>query len=310
VPDPRFQEIFRGPITHNVAVVSARYASQPIHRAIALAFLHTPINALASVSDLRKRDVCMPMEAWAFRSNSRTVMGSLLLMKAGIDSGANFYNGAKFTVGHDATTDMWQTRAVLTTDAHPIKPENHRLLRNVQPRGYGYGHDCSTIAGPEDYAKPVNARGSVWYAMVPRGAHVRARFPISAINRVPAQISGPNGDVLEIDQRAQHFPGAAYYGYNIYRDIFSDGQNIVDFSAAPVLDKLTFIKDNSGHNHICFDGYNIRFNYATGTYTREEMGTGHRGGRKFNSPGAKDYLNGGGSLLLEPQVPISQYALY
>lgn len=308
--NPLFARALEGPMAHNVAVAVARYSTQIVHRAIALAYLNTPIEQFSSVHDLVLHNVCLPFESWAWRLNSRTVMGSFLFMKAGLDSGANFYNGAKFTVGQDAVTDMWQTRVVLSTDAHPIEPKNHRLLRNVQPRSYAFGHDCSIITGPEDFTKPVNTRGSILFTICPRNSHKGTRSPLSFINRVPGQIMGPGGDALDRDQQAQNFPSAGYYGYYVYADQFFETQTIVDYTSAPILEKLVFLQDNKTNNHLAFNGFNIRYNYQTNSYNREVVGNGHRAARKFNYPGAKAYLNGEGDILAEPSTPIGQYDLY
>jgi hypothetical protein len=313
VPSQAFREIFRGPMLQHMAQVQALYEYQPVHRLAAMAFLHQPIQSLYVAQEMISAGIWLPLEIWAARPFSRHTMGSFLCMVSGLRSGANFYNGAKYTVAHDGDTDMYHTRAVLTTDAHAIRPENHRLLRNVQPRNYAGGHDAKWILRIEDIApaKPLLSRPSVMSFLCPRRSHEIVRFPISVIDLVPGQIVSGQPDYIAPDMKAQHFPGADYYGGRVWQDVFHDATSVLQFQAAtgPHAKTIEFSADSRTPNNLLFLGWHARCDPSSGKFTIEVAGNGHRAPRRFNFPGAKDYLGGqGGYLTLDPP-PLASFGL-
>jgi hypothetical protein len=313
VPSQAFREIFRGPMLQHMAQIMALYEYQPVHRLAAMAFLHQPIQSLYVAQEMINAGIWLPLEIWAARPFSRHTMGSFLCMVSGLRSGANFYNGAKYTVAHDGDTDMYHTRAVLTTDAHAIRPENHRLLRNVQPRNYAGGHDGKWILRIEDLApgKPLLSRPSVMSFLCPRRSHEHVRFPISTIDLVPGQIVSGQPDYIAPDMKAQHFPGADYYGGRVWREVFHDPTSVLQFQAAtgPQAKTIEFSADSRTPNNLLFLGWHARCDPSSGKFTIEVAGNGHRAPRRFNFPGAKDYLGGqGGYLTLDPP-PLASFGL-
>jgi hypothetical protein len=312
-PSQSFKEIFRGPMLQHVAQVMAFYEYQPVHRLAALAFLHQPLHSMYVAQEMVNAGIWLPLEIWAARPFSRHLMGSFLCMVSGVRSGANFYNGAKYTVAHDGDTDMYHTRAVLTTDAHAIRPENHRLLRNVQPRAYAGGHDGKWIGKfwDLDPKKPLLSRPSLMAFLCPRRSHEIVRFPISVIDLVPGQIVAGQPDYIAPDMKSQHFPGADYYGGRIWMGIFYDPTAVVQFQAAtgPAAKQLQFSDESKTPNHLLFLGWHARCDPSTGKFTIEVPGNGHRAPRRFNFPGAKAYLGGNGGHLLVDPPPLATFGL-
>lgn len=306
-----FREFLRGPMSANLKMAVNMFTYQPLHRLIAVAFLTTRHDLLHSIISMTTGGLSLPFEQWDFRLFSRHMMGSLFMMEAGLASGANFYNGAKYTVSHDGTTDMWQTRVVITTDAIPINVENHVLIPNVQAREYlgGHGNLIGTTVEEFDETKQGMSRASIIVCIVPSGSHVEACSPISFINSVPGRVIAGSSEYVPVDESGQNFPGADYYGHYVYRALFEDENLLTDYSTKPIEDKLTFAGDTKGMNHLAFFGYTIRYDYISGFFSREFMGDGQRAGRKFNAPGAKDYLNGSAEYLLNDRVA-SDYHLY
>lgn len=308
--DPKWAALTQGPMTDRIKAAMEAYAHKPVHRFVALAFLTVPHYSLLSIVEMISKGVCLPFEMWLWRLFSRHLMGSILLLEAGIGSGANFYNGAKFTVGHDAETDVWHTRAVITTDAFAINPQNHRLIRNVQPRLYLGQHDCRFIASADDCAddKATMLRPSIISTLVPRGSHERARVPLSFIDSVPGQVIPGSKETMVVDPDGQHFPGAEYYGHYLFASLFEGHKAIKNWTSSPMAEDLTFAGDNKQNNHLAFVGFHVRYDYNNGFFTHDIPGNGHRAARRLNFPGAKDYLNGSGDYLMEP-LPIAQYHL-
>jgi hypothetical protein len=240
-------------------------------------------------------------------------MGSLLVMVSGPQSGMNPYNGAKYTTQHDGDRDVWHTRAVITTDALAIKPENHLLIRNIQPRLYAGGHDTRIV---KDHTTELvdgvalTARPSIISTVVREGAHEEVLYPLSFIDKVPGQIIIGNMDYIQPDIKRQHFPSAHYYGYHVYGDLFADNKIAqASYQVTPIAEELNFSADTKSHNHLAFQGFQVRWDYIKEIFSRDIAGNGHRAPKKLNHPGAKDYLNGSGGLLGET-LPIAQYGLY
>jgi hypothetical protein len=309
---PNFSHILRGPMSERIALVNGRYAQRPVHRLVAFAFLNTPLKSLATIVELVGRGLHVPIEVWLWRLFSRHLMGSFELMVSGLQSGANFYNGAKFTISHDGDRDMYHTRAVITTDAHPIRPGNHRLIRNVQPRLYAGGHDERIITGIRDIRNEISlhARPSIIPTIVPPHSHDLVLWPVSFVNQVPGQIISGNPDYLLPDMERQNFPGASYYGLKVFGEVFAaDTRLLMQYSFTPSPEQISFAGDARQPNHLAFRGYHIRADPRTGQFVREVMGNGHRAPRRLNHPGAKDYLNGSGGLLVGDPAPIAQYGL-
>lgn len=308
-----YESIFHGPMLDNIDYVMTTYESQPVHLLTGLAFLNTPMNTVPHIVDAVRHNVRLPFEMWIWRLFSRHMMGSLLVMVSGPSSGMNPYNGAKYTVQHDGDRDVWHTRVVITTDALAIKPENHQLIRNIQPRLYAGGHDCAIVRDAKTELKeevPLNKRPSILATIVPEGSHEKVLFPLSYINRVPGQIIIGNGDYLQPDLDRQNFPSSHYYGQYLHSYLFeSDKAAHAGYAVTPMPAELNYSADSKTNNHLAFQGYQVRWDYITEKFTREIVGNGHRAPRKLNHPGAKDYLNGSGGLLGEP-LPIAQFDLY
>ncbi len=308
---PKFSHIIRGPILDRIRSVMDVYALKPLHRFAALAFLTMPHGSLLAITEMIGKGISLPFNIWLWRIFSRHLMGNFLVLEGGIRSGANFYNGAKFNVAHDGDTDVWHTRAVITTDAFAINAQNHRIIRNVQPRLYLGQHDCSFIHSVDDTTddKPTMRRPSIISTVVPKNTHVNACFPLSFIDAVPGQVIPGSRETLLVDPKGQHNPAARYYGVYLFGSLFEGHKAIKNFAATPVADDPVFAADSKQNNHIAFKGFSVRYDYLTEYFTRDDPGNGHRAARRLNAPGAKDYLNGSGDYLVEP-LPISQFHLY
>lgn len=306
--NPKWLGVVRGPMMRRIQWAMDTYAHKPVHRFAALAFLTVPHQSLLAVTQMVAKGLSLPFEIWLWRLFSRHMMGSFLLLEAGLNSGANFYNGAKFTVSHDGETDVVHTRAVITTDPLVINPQNHHLIRNVVPRLYLGQHNCSFIRNADDTSedKPTMMRPSIISTIVPSGQHNRVRVPLSFIDAVPGQVIPGSKETLVVDPVGQHFPGANFYGHFVYASLFEGHKAMKNFSSTPVSEDLVFAGDNKVNNHIAFIGHHIRFDYNNGYFTHEVAGNGHRANRRLNFPGAKDYLNGSGTYLMEP-LPVAQY---
>jgi len=276
--------------------VHGEWSRNFVYRFAALAYMMMPLDDMDSLRLMILQDIFPPFGALAWRLRSDHEVAAFLLGVAGVRTGANFYNGAHFDWAQDATRDVYQTRAVITTDAHVIRPENLRNINAVMPRQYRGGHDSRFVTDPKDLKSTSIARQKSVIATVASLRSIRdIASPLSFINKPPAQIERAGNDIGEVDLNRQFFDGADYYAKEIYSNLYGSAEQ--QDLARSLTSAQAVYKSDPTENHVAFEGFNIRYDYKERHYCRDVSGTGHRGDKRLNSPGARAYLNGETSVL-------------
>jgi len=267
-----------------------------VYRFAALAYLLMPMHDVEALKMMIKADIAPPFGILPWRLRSDHEVSALLLGVPGARTGANFYNGAHFDWSQDTTRDVYQTRAVITTDAHVIRPENLRILPALMPMQYRGGHNSRWVTAPNDLTTGPQVRQPSVIGTISNLRFLRdAAHPLSIANRPPAQIDRVGNDVMEVDPERQWFDGSEYYTKKVYNNVY--GLTLqTDLSRSLIVQQATYKQDPT-ENHIAMRGFHIRWDYKEKHFCRDVNANGHRNDKRLNSPGARAYLNGETSLL-------------
>ncbi len=102
-----------------------------------------------------------------FRAMIELAMDSMVLMKAGLETGANLFGHANFLLGTDVQTKVIYGNFTFKSKANVWRPENIIVMQNVKARGYMGGMDMSWITHEEDFKEPALSRGSMVAMLIP-----------------------------------------------------------------------------------------------------------------------------------------------
>lgn len=290
---PATRAALEGDMVKNMTFAMGRTQQNFVLRLAAICLLMTPHYHLETIKELHTVGVRPLHGISLWRPRSTHEMGWLLLAKAGIESGANFYNGMHFGWAHDGNTDEYQTRLVLTTDAHVLKPDNHVLVPNIQCRVYLGGHNNLRARSQEELITgELFSAPSIMATMVETDWHEDLSYPVSLKNAVPGIL-----DVTRVasvsDMPRQFFPESGYYADIVYNKLYGEHGRLEKYSpfSEHTVKNLHF-HSAAKENHVAMRGYHIRFDYHHGIYCMEVVGNGHRAEVALNRPKAAAYLNG------------------
>lgn len=301
---PATRAALHGDMVKNMVFAMGRTQQNFVLRLAAVCLLMTPHYHIETIKELAASGV-RPLHGIAlWRLRSTHEMGWLLVAKAGIESGANFYNGMHFGWAHDGNTDEYQTRLVLSTDAHVLKPDNHVLVPNVQCRVYLGGHNNRRVRNQEELiASDLFSAPSIIATAVEQDWHEDLSYPVSFKNIVPGILDVKMMAAVS-DMPRQTFYESDYYAGIVYNKLYGEQSRLERFMplSAQAVQNLHF-HSAAKDNHVAMRGYHVRFDYHHGIYAREVVGNGHRADVALNRPKAAAYLNGITTKL--DQVPLA-----
>jgi hypothetical protein len=297
-----------GGMAERLDVVHGEYNNNFVRRLAGLAYLMYPLHDVRALKSLIRNNIYIPFGILAWRLQSDHDLLSFLLGVRGIRTGANLYNGTHMDWAQDATRDVYQTRVVITTDAHVFRPENLRILPDIMPRAYLGGHNAKVIKDPQELLAKIDPlrRASVIVTIASLGDFVSIEAPLSFDNSAPAMIARGGNDVRD-PSPDQYFAGGGYYAQNIYKDVFGR-KSANDAARALVATETLYYKADPTVNTLAFEGYNLRWDYKQEHYCKPVRGNGHRADVRLNQPGARPYLNGE-TAIVPPERPATEWLL-
>jgi hypothetical protein len=269
-----------------------RYAHASIKQLLAVYLLLTPISNLRAMQQLADDNVVLPIETVFWRVDSRHTMATALAMKAGIQSGVNFWSDPLVTSAYDGSRHGYQLRATLYTDATPIRVQNHVLLGPIMPRNYRGGHGAEVVENPSQIqGLPSDLlRPSVFATAVPRGHMATRLTPVSFINDLDMQFNRITRDPVTGDPARQFWTGGSFYGRYLFGGFFDPAARRA--AADDDEEKYKYRNMYRRRNHLCWRGTHARID------TTEDYGSftvinsdGARSDIRLNSVGARAYFN-------------------
>jgi hypothetical protein len=94
-------------------------------------------------------------------------MSSMILMKAGVETGANLYGNSNFSTGNDVITKMIYGNFTFQSKCIVWKPKNVAILENVKPNGYCGGNGTKFMTRQKDISDTSVDRASLLATAVP-----------------------------------------------------------------------------------------------------------------------------------------------
>ncbi len=211
-------------------------------------------------------DVHVPINIIIFRAMIELAMDSMVLMKSGLETGANLFGHANFILGTDVQTKVIYGNFTFKSKANVWRPENIIVLDNVKARGYLGGMDMSWVTHEDDFKQPGPVRPSM----------VAMLLPITE-NSFPEEISvsgytsfADGNDALDLKARWPQFSSAEYYNLKYSFKAQLEHQQSKEgkyFSAQNVVPPVS-----SQGQQIPFDPVRGDFNYNIFTECRSPLG--------------------------------------
>lgn len=123
----------------------ARMNKSGLERVMAIAFILSKCDSEDDWVKAMNANVCVPINIILFRPFIGLLMESMILMKPGLPTGANFIGNGNFMLGADASTKTLLGNLTFTSKCVVYNPDNVLLLPDVKARSYDGGMDATYI---------------------------------------------------------------------------------------------------------------------------------------------------------------------
>lgn len=152
-------------------------------------------------------DVHVPINIILWRLMIELAMDSMVLMKSGLETGANLFGHSNFILGTDVQTKVIYGNFTFKSKANVWRPENIIVLENIKARAYLGGMDMSWVTHKADFKMAPNVRPSMVAMLVPITENV---FPEDLSIAGTLEFADENA---ALDPRAKwpQFSSAEYY---------------------------------------------------------------------------------------------------
>lgn len=262
--------------------------ADPITRLVALCCMWMPNNGHDWLHAI-DNDVCVPINFILWRLNITHDMSTFVLMKSGIETGANFYGHSNFSIGTDVSTKMLMGNFTFHSKAMVYNPKNIQLMEALKPERYLGGNNTLFIKSSKDFDDLSLDRRSIISTAVPAQEGMDRPLPLvmSFTGRLPysSYNEGINGP-----QTRPHYSTYQYYDREVYRLYYRVTERAIG--------RERFIDGINSVNVIALPGTQSNYNTRTGLYDKWKECRGHRG-KNGSYPGAAAVWNGR-SKSLEP----------
>jgi hypothetical protein len=280
-----------------------------VERLISSFICHSQLTYYQVQAGIKEEGLRPSFDVMCARHSQKHLMNAVLVGVPGMSTLFNPYTNAHIGMSRDGVTDQYQIRAVVETDTVPVNPQNLGYIAGVSPHAYCGGRNLKFIVDAAEARNPDESDAnapSILACAVSHGYMATTEEPISFINNPPA--STQNGQVGDVTSN-QFWPGAYYYGYNLYQDQFTraaktwnqDAKDVKDSSAQ--MEFTRWLENSNTFNHILFKGNARRFDPFTETFSNDINGTGHLGAPWMNEAGARDVFEGRTSTPINTKRP-------
>jgi hypothetical protein len=270
-------------------------SGDPVVRLVALASLWTRNNGRDWLLAIRN-DVCVPINFIIWRPNITHDMSTYILMRAGLETGANFYGHTNFMFSSDVSSKVLLGHYTLQTKCIVYNSANVRLLENVKSEKYRGGNNTKFAVLKDFNSEDIN-RGSMISTAIPVTEESPPQQAISFTGFFP--FAGYNERIDGV--QVPHYSTYLYYD----KEIWKFGEKILSRNPGRerYMDQTAF---GGRVNVVCLPGLQANFNTASGIYNKWKECKGHRG-RNGSYPGCAETWNGKYSWFKE--VNFSNYIL-
>jgi hypothetical protein len=269
-----YATLYNGNLAHRYR--EANTITNPLLRACALVFIFSKNNGKLWDAMI-ENNIHVPIDLILWRIGIEHSMSNFILMKGGLNTGANLYGHANVADGADVVNKMVYNHVTWYSKAMVWRDQNIALIENIKPDKYLGGNNCKFITGPKDLENKSKNRPSIIVTAVPCGESEDYPKCMS----ITGHVQHPNFNSSMNGKDKCHYSSAYFY------------DSIYGFSkkANRDLGRHRFFDVPETINVIAFQGQQANYNTASGLFNKWVYCTGHRG--MYGSvPGAAQVWNG------------------
>ena len=252
--------------------------ADPLVRVATWAFLSTNCENERTWKRMIDNDILIPMDFVLWRNLIVHDMASAVMMKGGLETGANLHGGANAAQGNDTESKLIYYNFTFRSKAVVWKEKNVAIIENLKFEGYVGGMNTVFVTRASDLDREDQDRPSIISTAIPMNeAPLAKRLDFSGRLNVPEvnlSIDGP---------LKHHYSSAEYYD----RQCFKLSQRVTDQDP----EHEDFYDRAERVSLASYQGTQFSYNRNSGTFSRFHEPQGHLK-RNMCAPGAAAVLNG------------------
>lgn len=281
----------------------AMKVTDPLLRVAMLQIMYTPLDSLSALSNLLDRNVNLPFNCLLWRLWIEIEMYTLILMRSGMDTGANVIGNTNFSMQTSTIDKVFLGHFTFYHKTMIWREQNISHLLDIFPRAYKAGWNTEWIVNAEQIHAGSNRVGSanrksLIATLIPITEN-EFKYPLSFVDTsVDRLLPAPTNRAREAEDSAG-YSMARYYGTEIWK--------LSDKQVRMTEDNQYFQKVHERVNVLAYLGVHVTYNVSQRNFTKWTHGNGHCKGNKTGH-GARSVWMGKG-LYLFPQQSPSLYQL-
>jgi hypothetical protein len=269
----------------NRVATCAKMFSSPLQRAVAVAFLGTPIHKEA-FSRFIQTNVVFPFNVIYARPYMTYDMSTGICMKSGSESGETLVGHADFQLGDNIVQKLHMGNFTFYSKSVVYRQQNVYLAEDMFSTGYVGGDGTAFFEEQSDYENFCNGgtgRHKSIFAMLAPYSSSEYANPIDITGRYSGNLAPLN----DPDVSKLHFASAQFYSW-----LWNWSEQSADQPS-----RCHFDSADATPNSLCFQGHQSMYNPSNSMFDLVVKNTGHWGDRVYPGCGK---VRQGMNKLLEP----------
>lgn len=227
-------------------------------------------------------DIHVPCNIILWRNFIEHDMASAILMKGGLETGANLYGHSNFATGNDVVSKMIYGNYTFYSKAIVWKERNLHIIENIKPVQYRGGNNTKFTIRRKDLDDQDRSRSSIIATAIPITENDQP-FVMSFTGKL---------EIPDINDLIDGKTPTSYSTWEYYDDeVWQIGQSIKNDD----MGRDSFFDRQDRINVHALQGLQANYNRASRQYDKWIDAKGHRG-RNGSYPGAARVWNGQGFL--------------
>lgn len=252
--------------------------ANPLVRVCAHVFLMTNCEQASTWKMMIENDILTPMDFDLYRPNIVHDMASAILMKGGINTGANLHGGANVSKSNDGISKLIYYNFTFRSKAVVWEQKNVIIIENIKFEGYVGGMNCRFIKNCHDLDDESRDRPSIIVVALPINEKQPAkRMDFSGKSGIPETNSHIDG------KPSYSYSSAEYYDKLVYK--LSSRESGKPPAHEDFFDRAERV------TLAAYQGHEFKYNRTSRSYSQFIQPQGHMK-RGMNYPGAASVLNG------------------
>lgn len=296
--DPEFGVIRRGAMDYRWK--TAMKINDPVLRIAMLQLIFTPMNSLSAMLSLLHRNVNVPFNALVWRLWIEIQMYTMVIMKSGMDTGANVMGNTNFAMQTSTIDKVFLGHFTYYHKTMIWRDANISHVLDVFPKVYRAGWNLKFVKSTDELQSGTKDRGSIIVTLVPLSENT-FEYPMSFIDTTADRILPSLTDrAREATERASY--STASFATAVWK-ISEERIRITEQNS--YYHKINDVRERV--NVLAYLGKHVQYNHLTNGFNKWVEGNGHLKGNKTGT-GARSIWMGEGLDLLPQQTP-SMYQL-